>query len=54
MKKTLRQKRIKRFNKLTGLGTYIMASTYPNSRVDVIMLRSLLKARELYLKAFRN
>jgi hypothetical protein len=53
MKKTLKEKRINRFNKITGLGSLIIESALPNNKVEYRHLKSLLKARELYLKAFK-
>lgn len=53
MKKTIRQKRIERFNKKTGLGSLIVESALPNNKVEFRHLKSLLTARELYLKAYK-
>jgi hypothetical protein len=53
MKITLRQKRIERFNKKTGLGSLIVESALPKNKVEFRHLKSLLTARELYLKAYK-
>lgn len=54
MKKSLLKRRIERFNRETGLFTVIFATGLPEGYKHAQHLKSLLIARDLYLKAFKR
>lgn len=50
MKITLKQKRIKKFNKVTGLSGFIILSGIKGfTDTEVKMFKGLFKARDLYI-----
>jgi hypothetical protein len=54
MKKTLKAKRTERFNRKTGLSSLIIESALPGNKVEFRHLKSLLVARDLFLKAYEK